>query len=131
MRRQITIVELPLPKGHDVNFELQWLGNSLGLFGDRDKDRSCFRVFITLVKDGRRQPLSSDQIADQLDLSRGTVIHHINNLMQAGIVTHERGGYALRVERLQVLIGELQRDTEKMFENLKRISKDIDQWMGL
>ena len=131
MRRQITIVELPLPKGRDVNYELQWLGNSLGLFGDRDKDKSCFRVFITLVKDGRRQPLTSDQIALQLKLSRGTVIHHINFLMESGIVTHERGGYALRVERLQMLVDELKRDTEKMFENLKRISKDIDESMGL
>ena len=131
MRRHVTFVELPLPKGRDVNYELQWLGTSLGLFGERDKDRSCFRVFITLVKDGRRRPLTSDQIAEQLELSRGTVVHHINNLMEAGIVTHERGGYALRMERLQALVDELQRDVDKVLHNLRKISKDIDDWMGL
>src|SRR3989344_4197290 len=131
MRRHVTFVELPLPKDHDINYELQWLGSSLGLFGERDRDRSCFRVFITIVKDGRRRPMSSDQIAEQLDLSRGTVVHHINNLIKAGIVTHERGGYALRVERLQTLIDELQRDVDKMLGNLKKISRDIDEWMGL
>ena len=86
MRRHITIVQLPPPRGHNINFELQWLGNSLGLFGERDKDKSCFRVFITLVKEGRRRPLTSDMIASQLQLSRGTVVHHINHLMSSGMI---------------------------------------------
>ena len=132
MRRQITLIELPRPKGQDVNYELQWLGTSLGLFGDRDRDRSCFRVFVTLVKDaGRSEPLSSDQIATQLRLSRGTVIHHINRLQASGIVVHEKGGYVLRVESLQRLIDELHRDTEQLFEHLKQVSKEVDGWLGL
>lgn len=132
MRRQIILVELPRPRERDINFELQWLGNSLGLFGERDKDKSCFRVFVTLVKETRiERPLSSDDIAEQLHLSRGTVVHHINRLMSRGIVRHEREGYVLRVENLHRLVGELHRDSERMFGQLKKISKDIDEWLGL
>lgn len=132
MRRQITLIELPRPRGHDVNYELQWIGNSLGLFGDRDRDRSCFRVFVTLVKEaGHVRPVTSDQIAEQLHLSRGTVVHHINRLMSSGIVVHEQGGYVLRVENIQRLIEEIHRDTEQLFEHLRKVSKEIDQWLGL
>ncbi len=129
--RRITIVQLPPPKGHDINYELQWLGNSLGLFGERDRDRSCFRVFITLVKEAKKEPLSSDQIAHQLHLSRGTVVHHVNNLMESGIVARERGGYALRMETLQELMNEMKRDMERMFLRLDRVSKEIDEVLGL
>lgn len=132
MHRQITIVELPHPREHDINYELQWLGNSLGLFGERDKDKSCFRVFVTLVKETRRdRPITSDQIAEQLDLSRGTVVHHINHLMSSGIVVYERRGYMLRVENLQRLVDEIHRDMERMFSNLKKVSREIDEWMGM
>jgi predicted transcriptional regulator len=131
MRRRITIVQLPPPKGHDINYELQWLGNSLGLFGERDRDRSCFRVFITLVKEAKKDPLSSDQIAHQLHLSRGTVVHHINHLMSSGIVGKERGGYSLRMESLQELMNEMKRDMEKMFSKLDKVSREIDGVLGL
>jgi predicted transcriptional regulator len=131
MRKHITIVQLPPPRGHDINYELQWLGSSLGLFGDRDKDKSCFRVFITLVKEGKRRPLSSDHIAAQLHLSRGTVVHHINHLISSGIVEKERKGYTLRVENLRGLIEEMHRDMDKMFQRLKHVSKEIDDGLGL
>ena len=131
MRRRITLIELPPPRERDLNDELQWLGSSLGLFGDRDRDRSCFRGFITLVKDAKRSPLRSDQIAEQLELTRGTVVHHINSLMNAGIVNKERGGYTLRKERLEELIHEMRRDIDAMFVRMDRVSKEIDEWLGL
>ncbi|HLC75114.1 MAG TPA: helix-turn-helix domain-containing protein [Candidatus Nanoarchaeia archaeon] len=131
MRRHITLVEIPAPKGRDINYELQWLGNSLGLFGERDKDKSCFRVFITLVKEARRRPLSSDQIAEQLTLSRGTVVHHIHHLVDSGMVEQVRGGYSLRMENLQMLIEEMHRDAEHMFQRMKKISEEIDKMLGL
>ncbi len=129
MRRQFILIELPQPRARNINEELQWLGNSLGLFSERDRDKSCFRVFITLVKQ-KNSPLTSDQIANQLSLSRGTVIHHINRLMSSGIVLHERGGYVLRVETLEQLIDEIHKDTERMFLHIRKISKDIDGWLN-
>lgn len=88
-------------------------------------------MFITLVKEAKREPLSSDQIAYQLRLSRGTVVHHINNLLESGIVSKERGGYALRMESLQEMITEMKRDLEKMFLRLDKVSKEIDDMLGL
>jgi predicted transcriptional regulator len=128
MANRITIVRIRKSTGENVNKELQWLGNSLGLFNVRDKDSSCFRVFITLVKRARRnEPLTSDEIAERLNLSRGTVVHHLSRLIDSGIVIRERGGYLLREPNLQDMIKNVQRDMEGMFSQLKEIAKDIDE----
>ena len=128
MANRITIVRIRKSTGENVNKELQWLGNSLGLFNVRDKDSSCFRVFITLVKRARRnEPITSDEVAERLKLSRGTVVHHLSKLIDSGIVIRERGGYLLREPNLQDMIKNVQRDMEGMFSQLKEIAKDIDE----
>ncbi len=131
MSGKITLIRVRRIPGDNINQELQWLGNSLGLFNLRDRDSSCFRIFITLV---RRSPgqkgLSSDEIADLLHLSRGTVIHHLTRLMESGIVVREGGGYLLREGRLQDMISDLHRDVETMFAELRKVAEEIDERMG-
>lgn len=130
--KKITIVKINKPVERDINKNLQWLGYSLGLFNLRDKDKSCFRIFIELLKAAKlRQALSSDEIAARLNLSRGTVIHHINKLMESGLVVHGRNRYMLRVENLASLVEELQRDIRGIYQNLKDVAEDIDKLMGV
>ena len=132
IRQRITIVNIRKPAEHNVNQELQWLGSSLGLFNLRDKDKSCFRVFIELLKSAKsRNVLTSDGLASRLDLSRGTVIHHINRLIESGLVVHEGNTYTLRVENLQSLIDEVEKDIKRACEDLKEVAKEIDNRLGL
>ncbi|MBU0461731.1 MAG: ArsR family transcriptional regulator [Nanoarchaeota archaeon] len=131
-KQKITIVQIRGPPKQDINHELQWLGNSPGLFGLRDKDRSCYRIFVELLKAARRNiPLSSDELAFNLHLTRGTVVHHLNKLMESGIIIHEGRGYILRVANLQQLIDELEKDMTRTCNNLKRVAKNIDEELGL
>ncbi len=131
MSHKITIVRVRKTAGENINNELQWLGNSLGLFNVRDKDSSCFRVFITLVRKARRnEPISSDDVAEKLSLSRGTVVHHLNKLMNSGIVTREKGGYLLRETNLQDLIKDMRRDMEGVFSQLLEVAKEVDDKLG-
>ena len=128
MIRKVTVVKIRRPADTNVNNDLQWIGNSLGLFGLRDRDKSCFRIFITLVKkSSNNTPVSSDDIAEKLNLSRGTVVHHLIRLMDSGIVVREKEGYLLRENNLQRLILDLERDTESLFEELKQVAKEIDE----
>ena len=126
MIRRVTVVRIRRGAEGNVNADLQWLGNSLGLFGLRDKDSSCFRIFITLVKKADN-PLSSDDIAERLDLSRGTVVHHLIKLMDSGIVVLEKEGYILREQSLLRLIEDVKKDTESVFAELKEVAKEIDE----
>lgn len=127
-QQRITIVQTRRPHHATVNDELQWLGTSLGLFGERDKDKSAFRLFLELLKAAKRgQPLSSDELAETLGLTRGTVVHHINNLISAGIVVYDGRRYWLREPKLEALLDELRRDLDRTIDDLKRTAKEIDE----
>jgi len=131
MGRRVTIVRVRRTNPDNINQELQWLGNSLGLFNVRDKDSSCFRVFITLVKRARlNDSLSSDDIAHKLKLARTTVIHHLTKLIDAGIVVREDGGYLLRENKMQDLVRDIHRDIDAIFANLEQVANEIDQKLG-
>lgn len=129
--QRITIIKIRRP-AKNVNDELQWFGNSIGLFNMRDKDKSMFRIFIELLKSTRAKLyLTSDEIADKLQLSRGTVIHHVNKLMAAGLVVNERNRYLLRVDNLEELVDELKTDIARTMDDLKKVAENIDKMLGL
>ena len=130
--QRITIMNLRKPGHENLNDKLQWIGNSLGLFSVRDKDKSCYRIFIELLKSAKKKaPLTSDEVASRLQLSRGTVIHHLTKLIEAGIVVHEGNHYLLRVDNLNDLIGEMEKDIKRITEDVKEIATEVDRLLGL
>lgn len=125
--QRITIINVRRPAESSINQQLQWIGTSLGLFNLRDRNKSCFRVFIELLKSAKvKQPLNSDRIALDLGLSRGTVIHHINKLIDAGLVIHKGNEYLLRVDNLADLIEEVEKDINRTLQDLRESAKNID-----
>jgi len=130
--RRITIVNIRKPQRVSVNEELQWFGHALGLFGERDRDKSCFRIFIELIKAIKAAGgLTSDELAIKLGLSRATVIHHLNTLMERGIVQHEGNKYVIRAEKLTLLIDDLHRDTERRMIEMKKAAQELDRLLQL
>ncbi|MBW2984996.1 helix-turn-helix domain-containing protein [Candidatus Woesearchaeota archaeon] len=129
---KITIIRSRKPQKRNLNEELQWFGSSLGLFNLRDKDKSCYRIFVELLKAAKsRVPLSSDEIAVRAGLTRGTVIHHLNKLIEAGIAVHHRNRYMLRVDNLSELVKELERDVQRACQELEQVAEEIDKGIGL
>ena len=130
--QKITIYRIRRQGRRDINEELQWLGTSLGLFNQRDKDKSCFRLFITLLKASKQnQALTSDQLADSLKLSRGTVVHHLHKLIDAGLVINERNLYLLRVSKTKELVDEIDKDLRRALEDIKKVAEEIDKGLNL
>jgi len=75
--------------------------------------------------------LTSDELASKLHLTRGTVIHHVNKLMESGLVIHSKSHYLLRVDNLKALVEEVEKDIQRTTADLKKIAEDIDKWIGL
>jgi predicted transcriptional regulator len=120
------------PDQEHINDELKFLGESLGLFSERDKDKSCFRIFIVLIKALKTgHKLTSDEIADKTDLTRGTVIHHLNRLMESGIVVSQRNYYMLAVDSMEDLVELVKNNLVKTFDHLKPIDRNIDKKLEL
>lgn len=129
---RLTIIRAITPNRKSVNEQLQWFGGSLGLFSARDKDKSCFRVFITLLKSAKeKRELSSDELAGLTGLTRGTIIHHLNRLISAGIVESYKSKYVLRVNNLESLVDKIENDMNETISELRKVGVEIDKKLSL
>lgn len=127
--RKILIVNSKESKQENLNQKIQWFSKSLGMFNKRDKEKSCFRIFINLLKN--KQPLSSEQIAKFSNLSRATVIHHLSKLTDYGLVVEKNKKYLLREKNFEGLTQKIEEDILSTFKKLKKISKEIDNQLNL
>lgn len=130
---KITIIKFNKnPEMTNIDQELQWLGTSLGLFSLRDKDQSCYRVFITLLKSLKTgNALTSDEIAFALNLTRGTVVHHLNNLLSAGIIVEKNNRYSMRAKTMKMIMDEMKKDMDKTYDTLISVAEKIDEKLDL
>lgn len=129
---RITISRIRKPKETSINDEIQWFFDSLGLFGSRDRNKSCFRMVIILLRNLRHgDGLTSDEISERVNLSRGTVVHHLHKLSGAGIVITQRNRYMLRVDNLKSLVEEIEHDLYKTMSELRDVANDIDKRLEL
>ena len=130
---KVTIIRTSEPSNDNVNELLQWFGGTLGLFNLRDKDRSCFRIFIVLLNSLKTRPagLSSDAVAEKTSLSRGTVVYHLNKLMEVGIVLESNNKYYLKHETLEEISESIRSEVNDAFDSLSFIGRSLDDKLGL
>ena len=130
---RITIIRTSEPANDNINELLQWFGGTLGLFNIRDKDRSCFRIFIVLLKAIKQNPegLSSDNIANRTSLSRGTVVYHLNKLMEVGLVNEVNNKYYLKYDSLEDISENIRREVNDAFDSLSFIGRNLDEQLKL
>ncbi|MAG50402.1 hypothetical protein CL621_02040 [archaeon] len=130
--RRATIIKIKKLKDNDINEDLRWFSTSIGMSSVRDKEKSCFRIFIELLKALKaEEKLSSDKIAEKTNLSRGTVIHHINRLLERDIVNIEDNKYNLKYKNLSGLVDHLESNVLTAFKDIKEIAKKIDENLEL
>jgi len=122
---KITIAHVKKPKQKDINQDLQWFSKSIGLINSRDKEKSCFRIFIELLKADKG--LTSDEIADFSNLTRATIIHHIKNLIEAGIVKKDKNRYYLVARNLEGVVKKIENDLEITLRELKDVARYLDK----
>ncbi len=124
--QKITLIKVRGTKT-SINENLQLLSNSLGLFSDRDKESSCFRIFVELTKRIKEDGLTSDELALKTNLSRATVLHHINKMMVAGIAILSKNKYSISSNNLTSLIKNLRNDTSCILNDLDELAKNLDK----
>ena len=124
----ITIKKIKRPKSSDLNNDIQIISQSLGLFSKRDKEKSCFRVFLEIVKS---KGMNAEEITLNTHLTRATVIHHLNFLIKSGLIIKKGHKYILRGETLEGLIKEISNDMNKTFSELDKLAKNIDSELTL
>ncbi|MBS3156276.1 ArsR family transcriptional regulator [Candidatus Woesearchaeota archaeon] len=132
MFKEINIRNIEKKENNDFNKDIQWLSDSLGLFNLRDKEKSCFRIFLELIKAKKEDKLiSSDEIAFNSHLSRGTVIHHLNSLTEKGFVISYKQRYALNSKNVESLVSNLELEINSVIKEIKKTAKEIDKDLNL
>jgi predicted transcriptional regulator len=132
MPRRLILKKVDIPPPGNLVEDIDFICRSFGYFSKRDKKDTAGQIFRLLVKEGcgESKGLSSDEIAERLELTRGAIIHHINSFISSGLVVKNRNIYRIRCTSLQKSIEEIKDDINHMFTELFKIAKDIDNNLG-
>ncbi len=126
------ILAIRAPPTIDYNSDLEWICRSFGFLRPRDKKKTAYRIFKALIEAARfNKGLSSDELAEKLGLTRGTMVHHLNKMIKGGLVIYHEGQYKLRGRSLKSTVAEIQRDINRIFEDLYKVAENIDETLGL
>jgi len=124
---KLTIRKVSLPENGNFDEKLAWICSSLGFFENIDKRKTAAVVFKEIYLAGiQGQVLTSTTIAERIGASRGSVINHLNNLREAGLI--EKGGkyYFTRHKTMEGIITEIEDDLVHIFSRMKRVGKEVD-----
>jgi predicted transcriptional regulator len=132
MTQSITVKNISSPAPGSINEDIDFICRSFGYFSMRDQQKTAGRIFRLLVMKccSKSDGLTSDDIANTLDISRGSVIHHLNNFIQTGLVIKEHNKYRLRAASLQKCVDEILLDIKRIFNQMNKIASEIDEKLG-
>ena len=124
--------EVRPPNKKNLDSDVEWIARSLGLVEVRDRRKSAMKVFRTLVKIASKgKSLGSKQVSNQVGLSRGTVVSHLNHMMASGVVIRRESRYELRMRSVEKTVDEVEKDVCRVLQNIKEIARDVDYRLGL
>ncbi len=119
-------------KVHEMNDNFEWFCYSIGLVSPRDKERTSVKIFDTLLEAAvRGHSLTTDDIAKKVGVTRGAVIHHLNRMIELGLIIQRGGKYMLRVNNLEELVDEIERDIQSTIKIIRKISESLDKKIKL
>lgn len=132
MSHRVLVKKVRSPAPGNLDIDIDYICRSFGYFSQRDKYDTAGKIFRLIVKEacGDTRGLRSEQIADRLKISRGAIIHHINNFISTGLVMKEHNSYRLRSASLQKCIEEIKEDIDRIFNQMIKIAIDIDDKLG-
>lgn len=124
---RLVIRKVEPPFSDSVLDELDWICKSLGFYEEIDKDKTAaavFRILVLATEHG--EALSSSAIASRVDMSRGAVINHLNNLVRSGLAEKHGRYYVARSQSVYRTIEEIEEDIDRIFDKMKQRAKQID-----
>jgi predicted transcriptional regulator len=129
---QYLLLSVRKPTTAEYETDLEWLCRTFGFLESRDKQKTAYLIFKALVEaTAHNNGLTSDELAEKLSLTRGTMIHHLNKMMKSGLVIFHESKFKLRERSLKNTMEEIRRDINRLFENIFEISESIDRSLGL
>lgn len=125
-KRQIIIRKLDLPREHNLQKEVDWICQCLGLADSKDDlAAEIFKELLHATKE--RSGVSSKEIMEKKKVTQGAVVYHLNIFMGSGIVIKQGRRYYLRSASLDETIEDLETDMLRRIKKLRALARHIDQ----
>lgn len=132
MKYMLKIRKLDKPKKENVNNDINWLCDSLGLSSGRDTLATRNRILYNIIKKkSNKESISSEVISSDLGISQGLVNHHVRKLIDGGIIRRRKGKILIRGGSLKQAIKEMKRDAVFALEDIEDIAEEIDEELGI
>jgi len=129
---KIVVRRVEKPVSSEPIDDLTWICQSLGFLEPLGKDNTAYSVIRELMKaNDSGEALTSTAIAERVNMSRGSVIHQLNNLMKSGLVVKMGRYYALRSRSVLRTIEEIEEDVERIFMHMKKTARELDEELGI
>ena len=130
--KQFIIKKLKEPPPKKAEDDIEWICQSFGFVSARDQDKTAFKILKALIEAAKKEKgLTSEELAQKVEPTIGSVIYHLKKLMKAGLVVKIDSTYELRMNCLVSTIEEIEKEILISLENIKKIAKDVDGNIGL
>lgn len=128
---EIIIRSMKQPVRGNLEIDLEWFCRSLGLLGERDKNKTALKILKVLISESRKGPTTIEEISKKVEMSRTAVVHHITRMRRAGIVVKEGNKLELRTSSLQKLVDEIELDIIRTLKSIREVAEEIDLELNL
>lgn len=129
---QIILVNIDKPKDENLEEDIAWLCNSFGLSTGRDTEKMATRIMMDMLKMlSVEHRITSESLADNLEVRLSRVNHHLRNLIESGIIYRKKRLIYLRGGSLKAAVQEMRKDSERIFDDLEIMADEIDKKMGI
>lgn len=122
--------KLAKPVRQNLDKDISWICDSLGLCNARDTHSTSTEVFKVILQKGD-QELTPEMISQQLHIEHQRALYHIRALIKAGILIRNKKHIELREGSISRIIDELQEDANSIFASMRKIARDVDEHLGL
>jgi len=130
--QQIVLISLEKPRDENLEDDIRWLCDSFGLSSGRDTENMATRIVMDMLRMlAEEDKVTSESIADNLDVRLARVNHHLRNLIDSGMIYRRKRLLCLRGGSLKAAVQEMRKDSERIFDELEVMAEEIDRKMGL
>lgn len=132
MVQQIILRYLEKPHEQSLEDDLLWLCDSFGFSSGRDTENTATKIVFSLLdKLSNDEIISSEALADDLEIKISRVNHHLRNLNDSGLLYRKKRLIYLRGGSLKAAVKEIRKDSERIFDELESIAEEIDLRIGI
>ena len=112
--------------------DIEWICDSFGLKSGRDTESTCNKIVLDILNQkSENERVTSETIANNLELTQNLINHHLRRLIKSGLIIRENKEILIRGGSIKEAVREIRNDTLRMLDAIEKIAEDIDDELNI